>query len=240
MAIKAGETFQPHFFFAQKLLLLFPLLLLPNWKSISLELSHHSKRKMGNCQAIDNATLLIQHPSGRTDKLYWPVTANEIIKNNPGHYVALLLTTTYCPPPPPSTTTKTASTTTVAASAKNPSTNNSNVPVRITRIKLLRPTDTLVLGHVYRLITTQEVMKGLRAKKYSKLTKEQKEKIITDKFTASDFEHVARKSMEKNTTQVKQEKHNRGRVAPPANSAAKSRGGGGWQPRLQSISESTS
>ncbi|KAG9147393.1 hypothetical protein Leryth_019647 [Lithospermum erythrorhizon] len=201
---------------------------------------------MGNCQAIDNATLLIQHPSGKTDKFYTPVTANQIMKNNPGHYVALLLTTTtYCPPPP-STTTKTTATATVAATPTNPSPNNSNVPVRITRIKLLRPTDTLALGHVYRLITTHEVMKGLRAKKYSKLTKEQKEKIITDKFTASDFEHVARKSMEKDTIQVKQEKHNRVRAAPPpatssasVATAAKSRGGG-WQPRLQSISESTS
>ncbi|KAG9129443.1 hypothetical protein Leryth_013038 [Lithospermum erythrorhizon] len=199
---------------------------------------------MGNCQAIDNATLLIHHPSGKTDKLYWPVTANEIMKTNPGHYVALLLTTTYSPPPLSTTTTKTTPTTTTTITAATyPSANNSNVPVRITRIKLLRPTDTLALGHVYRLITTQEVMKGLRAKKYSKLTKEQKEKIITDKFTASDFEHVARKSMEKNTIQVKQHKHQGIRVAPPpakaSTTVAKSRGVG-WQPRLQSIYESTS
>ncbi|KAG5522896.1 hypothetical protein RHGRI_034893 [Rhododendron griersonianum] len=49
---------------------------------------------MGNCQAIDNASLVIQHPCGRADKLYSPVSANEVMKMNPGHYVAQLLTTT--------------------------------------------------------------------------------------------------------------------------------------------------
>lgn len=107
---------------------------------------------MGNCQAIDNATLLIQHTSGRVDKLYWPVTANEIMKMNPGHYVALLLTTTttLCPPTNPSSATaKKVNSVTINTGGTN------NIPVRITRIKLLKPTDTLVLGHVYRLITTQ-------------------------------------------------------------------------------------
>ncbi|KAG9152800.1 hypothetical protein Leryth_017633 [Lithospermum erythrorhizon] len=208
---------------------------------------------MGNCQAIDNATILIQHPSGRIDKLYSPVNANQIMKTNPGHYVALLLTTTYYPPPERSNSRIQAgivhesshidhqSTNTITT---NPLNDKSNVPVRITRIKLLRPTDTLALGHVYRLITTHEVMKGLRAKKYSKLTKEQKEKIITDKFTASDFEYVARKSVEKKSIQVNKEMNHRVPVVPPpATSSAttpKSRGGGGWQPRLQSILESTS
>lgn len=109
---------------------------------------------MGNCQAIDNATLLIQHPSGRVDKLYWPVTANEIMKMNPGHYVALLLTTTtLCPPTNPSSATASTAKKTDSATSNTSGTNT--MPVRITRIKLLKPTDTLVLGHVYRLITTQ-------------------------------------------------------------------------------------
>lgn len=129
---------------------------------------------MGNCQAIDNATLLIQHPTGRVDKLYWPVTANEIMKMNPGHYVALLLTTTtLCPPTNPSAAA--ASTAKKVNSATTNTGTNNNMPVRITRIKLLKPTDTLVLGHVYRLITAQEVMKGLWAKKYSKMKQQQLE-----------------------------------------------------------------
>lgn len=107
---------------------------------------------MGNCQAIENASLLVQHPNGRVDKLYWPVTASEIMKMNPGHYVALLLTTTICPSNSSTTTTNSTKTTNNNSSIDC---KNNNLPVRITRIKLLRPTDTLVLGHVYRLITTQ-------------------------------------------------------------------------------------
>lgn len=96
------------------------------------------EKEMGNCQAIDAATLVIQYPCGKAEKLYWPVSASEVMKTNPGHYVALLITTTLCP------TTGTASTTADAPSS-----------VRITRVKLLRPTDTLVLGQVYRLITAE-------------------------------------------------------------------------------------
>ncbi|XP_075089306.1 uncharacterized protein LOC107818201 isoform X2 [Nicotiana tabacum] len=82
---------------------------------------------MGNCQAIDAAALVIQHPSGKIERTDWPVSANE----------------------------------------------DKTVP--FTRVKLLRPTDTLVLGRVYRLVTTQEVMKVLRAKKHGKMRKKQQE-----------------------------------------------------------------
>jgi len=90
---------------------------------------------MGNCQAIDAATLVIQHPDGKVENMYWPIPASQIMKMNPGHYVALLITTTI------------SHTTTAAAVGWS--------SVRITRIKLLRPTETLALGHVYRLISTQ-------------------------------------------------------------------------------------
>ncbi|WCJ36039.1 hypothetical protein M5689_017261 [Euphorbia peplus] len=92
---------------------------------------------MGNCQAVDAATLIIQHPDGKQEKLYRVVKAGEIIKCNPGHYVALLLSTSYA----------------------------NNSVVRVTRIKLLRPSDTLLLGHAYRLITSQEVMCAKKHKK---------------------------------------------------------------------------
>lgn len=100
---------------------------------------------MGNCQAVDNATLVIQHPNGRVDKHYFPVSAREIMKINPGHYVALLLTTTLY----------SSAATAAAKEAKEAAAANSKTPLRVTRIKLLRPTDTLVLGHVYRLVTSQ-------------------------------------------------------------------------------------
>ncbi|CAN4086139.1 unnamed protein product [Withania somnifera] len=184
---------------------------------------------MGNCQAIDNATLLIQHPSGRVDKLYWPVTANEVMKMNPGHYVALLLTTTtLCPPTNPSSAT-------IANKSSNTVTNTAttNVPVRITRIKLLKPTDTLALGHVYRLITTQEVMKGLWAKKYSKMKQQQLESgdKSTEKSTNSHSKNgLVRRSELDNSKLVKQEKHRSSTGAKPRT----------WHPKLHSISETTS
>lgn len=90
---------------------------------------------MGNCQAIDNAALLLQHPNGKVEKLYSSVTAHQIMKINSGHYVSLLLTTT---------------TTTTAT--------NNKTPVRVRRIKLLKPNDSLVLGQIYRLVTAQGLL----------------------------------------------------------------------------------
>ncbi|KAL3529740.1 hypothetical protein ACH5RR_009062 [Cinchona calisaya] len=90
---------------------------------------------MGNCQAVDAAGLVIQHPNGRLDRMYWPLTASEVMKMNPGHYVSLII------PLPMS----------------GGEENSDNKTVRFTRVKLLRPSDTLVLGRAYRLVTTQGV-----------------------------------------------------------------------------------
>jgi len=101
------------------------------------------KKEMGNCQAIDAATVVIQHPNGKVDKFYAPVSATHVMKTNPGHYVALLISTTLCP-------------TKHTENGPNKSDHKPNTnPVRLTRIKLLKPTDNLLLGQVYRLITTQ-------------------------------------------------------------------------------------
>lgn len=128
---------------------------------------------MGNCQAVDAAALVIQHPNGKIDRMYWPMTVSEVMKMNPGHYVSLII------PLPISD-------------------DDQDKTVRFTRVKLLRPTDTLVLGRAYRLVTTQgislfkctisffyskglifffitEVMKVLRAKKHAKMKKNQSE-----------------------------------------------------------------
>ncbi|CBI15076.3 hypothetical protein AAG906_001229 [Vitis piasezkii] len=181
---------------------------------------------MGNCQAIDAATLVIQYPCGKADKLYWPVSASEVMKMNPGHYVALLITTTLCP---------TTATTTTAPSS-----------VRITRVKLLRPTDTLVLGQVYRLITAEEVMKALWAKKYAKMKKTQAASAdmagrVNEKLGGGLEFTVRRSEMEKNHQMARHERgHERGRgrtaaASAGANSAtARPRT---WQPSLHSILE---
>ena len=83
---------------------------------------------MGNCQAVDAAALVIQHPNGRIERMYWSVSASEVMKMNPGHYVSLII-------PLPST--------------------DEEKTVRFTRVKLLRSSDTLVLGRAYRLVTSQ-------------------------------------------------------------------------------------
>ncbi|KAG6401687.1 hypothetical protein SASPL_138551 [Salvia splendens] len=177
---------------------------------------------MGNCQAIDSATLVIQHPNGRVDKLYWPVSASEIMKMNPGHYVALLLTTTLYSSPAAA----------AAAAAKN---NSKNIPLRITRIKLLRPTDTLALGHVYRLVSSKEVMKGLWAKKQAKV-KQGADKIMTEKISP-EFEAEIRKNSEIDKAEKVKERQ-RSRNNSSVNSGiSKPRG---WQPSLKAISEAGS
>ncbi|KEH35062.1 DUF4228 domain protein [Medicago truncatula] len=112
---------------------------------------------MGNCQAIDAATLVIQHPSGKTEKFYSSLSASQVMKMNPGHCVALLISTTVYPNKD------------IQNCSKNNNGDTKTNQVRLTRIKLLKPNDTLILGHVYRLITTQEVMKGIREKKQAKI-----------------------------------------------------------------------
>lgn len=82
---------------------------------------------MGNCQAAEAATVVIQHPGGnKVDRIYWSVSANEIMNLNPGHYVAQVVATG-------------------SVAAEN------GAPIK--QLKLLRPDDTLVIGQVYRLVS---------------------------------------------------------------------------------------
>lgn len=103
---------------------------------------------MGNCQAVDAAVLVIQHPSGKIERLYWPIAASEVMRTNPGHYVSLII------PLPPQQDDHNNN----HQDHKN---NNNNNTVRFTRVKLLRPNETLNLGHAYRLITTQGMLVSL-------------------------------------------------------------------------------
>ncbi|XP_057950734.1 uncharacterized protein LOC131145581 [Malania oleifera] len=199
---------------------------------------------MGNCQAIDTATLVIQHPCGKEEKLYWAVKASEIMKMNPGHYVALLITTSLCPPPQPA-----GGDCNKSGNINNSSSSNTNNLVRVTRVKILRPTDTLVLGQVYRLITAQEVMKGLWAKKQAKMKKNQQESESAVKRgrvkekAGPGFGSAARRSepAEKTTQVIKHGRH-RPRTSSSSTSTANSTTvrGRTWQPSLQSISEASS
>ncbi|XP_061338637.1 uncharacterized protein LOC133285437 [Gastrolobium bilobum] len=184
---------------------------------------------MGNCQAIDTATLVIQQPKGKVERLYWPVSAREVMKTNPGHYVALLISTTLC-------------TSKDNENSPNKSDNNTN-PVRLTRIKLLKPTDTLVLGQVYRLISAQEVMKGLWAKKQAKMKRNLSESAQNSDQSKEkpelETDKTARRSKPEDNQETKPERHG-SRTTASTNAASTTAKLRTWQPSLQRISESTS
>uniref|UniRef100_A0A0D9VQT8 DUF4228 domain-containing protein n=1 Tax=Leersia perrieri TaxID=77586 RepID=A0A0D9VQT8_9ORYZ len=103
---------------------------------------------MGNCQAAEVATVLIQHPGGgRTERAYWALSAGAVMAANPGHYVAAVITS------PP------------AAGAPS----GAAPPVK--HLKLLRPDDTLLLGRVYRLVSFEEVLREFASKRHVKLSR---------------------------------------------------------------------
>lgn len=174
---------------------------------------------MGNCQAVDAAALVIQHPCGKQERMYWSISASEVMKMNPGHYVSLII------PLPVSDDDQ-----------ENP---DGKKTVRFTRVKLLRPTDTLVLGRAYRLVTTQEVMKVLRAKKHAKMKKNQSESTenleMNSETRIASLKLGAGKATSEKKQARKTERHqSRSGHANQAAQRSKS-----WRPSLQSISEST-
>ncbi|KAI9168973.1 hypothetical protein LWI28_004744 [Acer negundo] len=182
---------------------------------------------MGNCQAIDAAALVIQHPSGKLERLYWSVPASEIMRINPGHYVSLIIP--------------------LPVSGDQDDSNHDQKTVRFTRVKLLRPSDTLVLGHAYRLITSQEVMKVLRAKKYAKTKRQQQQQesveslqsAAQDKQSSLAETEGVSGSGEENTFQATKHESHRPRTSSSSTNPAAMRSKS-WRPSLQSISEAGS
>ncbi|XP_039130670.1 uncharacterized protein LOC120267053 [Dioscorea cayenensis subsp. rotundata] len=153
---------------------------------------------MGNCQAAEAATVVIQHPGGRVERQYWPMCAAEVMRSNPGHYVALV---------------------TLCFSEDENKQDSSGV--RLTRLRILKPKDTLLLGQVYRLISSQEVTRALRERKYEKMRRSHADMI--------------------NQQQQQQQQHLQQQVAEQERERQKSSHSGAkerhWRPTLQSISE---
>lgn len=176
---------------------------------------------MGNCQAVDAAALVIQHPGGKLERMYWPITAAEVMKLNPGHYVSLII-------PLPA-----------ADSAAGPDDHDARA-VRFTRVKLLRPTDTLVLGRAYRLITNQEVMKVLKAKKNAKMKKKISSENMQQRRCEEEEEEALKSEPAERINQAKRCERQRVRSGQPSNAAGAAGGSKPWRPSLQSISESVS
>ncbi|XP_020574701.1 uncharacterized protein LOC110020800 isoform X2 [Phalaenopsis equestris] len=102
---------------------------------------------MGNCQTAEVVTVMIHHPGGGIERVYWPLTASQIMASNPGHYVAIIITSQ-------------TPTATLSAAAS---------PVK--HLKILRPKDTLQIGHVYRLVSFEEVLRDFASKKHIRLSR---------------------------------------------------------------------
>ncbi|KAM3372378.1 hypothetical protein ACQJBY_019322 [Aegilops geniculata] len=179
---------------------------------------------MGNCQAADAAAVVIQHPGdGKVERLHWPATAADVMRRNPGHYVALVVALHH-----------------VSGAGEGGG-------ARITKVKLLKPRDTLHLGQVYRLITSQEVSKAVQTRRQERTrgcdeaTEQERPRLHRrrqpprprgDNAASGEqrqpADHQERKRLEK-------DRHHR--------SMAAARGGGRgrhWRPALQSITESSS
>lgn len=165
--------------------------------------------------------MILHHPANnKVERIYWSVSAHEIMTSNPGHYVALVVT---------SPTLKT----------------ENGAPVK--QLKLLRPDDTLHIGQVYRLISFEDVLKEFAAKKSVKLGRllrdrcglglELKKKDLVDPYPKS-------KSENNYSTKMEHEEAHRvgssssGGASNSSRGVARSHGGvGQWRPALQSIAE---
>ncbi|XP_050373777.1 uncharacterized protein LOC126791374 [Argentina anserina] len=192
---------------------------------------------MGNCQAIDAAALVIQHPSGKIERLYWTISASEVMRLNPGHYVSLII---------PLTATESGSDhhhQEEEMQEQKGGGGGGGGTVRFTRVKLLRPNEILALGHAYRLVTTQEVMEVLRAKKYAKTKKLQVESLLerTSRTAVSEKQNSSCDETENKENISHATNHER---RPPRTASGNAAGAvmrsKSWRPSLQSISEAGS
>jgi PADRE domain len=109
---------------------------------------------MGNCQAAEVATVVIQHPNGKVERVYWSVSASQVMADNPGHYVAVIITA-----PASSDDRNTSNAESKHSGRKRDPGNGAHAAVK--HLKLLRPDDTLLMGHVYRLVSFEGIISFL-------------------------------------------------------------------------------
>ena len=122
---------------------------------------------MGNCQAAEAATVVVQQPGGRVQRLYWATSAAEVMRANPGHYVALVTHRADADDEKLRSHSQ--------QQRQGEQQHRHHGASRVTRVKLLKPRDTLVLGQAYRLITVAEVTKALQAKEEEKTRRAQQQ-----------------------------------------------------------------
>ncbi|XP_074592132.1 uncharacterized protein LOC141847920 [Curcuma longa] len=188
---------------------------------------------MGNCQAADAATVVIQHRDGRLEKACWSLSATQVMAANPGHYVAAMLTSN--------------------ARRPSPSTSHHQRRKPVTYLKLLRPDDTLLIGHVYRLVSFEEVLREFASKRrvrLSRLLAKQEEKASSSNVKGEDGyractadpgsstvsaqpeEHKVEAEVDKELEEVVRDIMTRSNMS--SSGAARH---GQWKPALESIAE---
>ncbi|KAG6469111.1 hypothetical protein ZIOFF_073809 [Zingiber officinale] len=111
---------------------------------------------MGNCQTTDVVAVLIQHPDGRTEKANCPLSASHVMAANPGHYVAVVITLI---------SQRRSSSSSASATADD----RREKVVRY--LKLLGPEEPLQLGHFYRLVSFEDVLREFGTKRRVRLSK---------------------------------------------------------------------
>ncbi|KAI3972765.1 hypothetical protein MKX01_019423 [Papaver californicum] len=179
---------------------------------------------MGNCQAAEAATVVIQHPLGvngkgrKIERYYQSMSAKEVMNSNPGHYIALI----------------------ILVPSGNSGETKSSAPIK--QLKLLRPDDVLHLGHVYRLVSFEEVLKEFAAKKCVKLGRLiMKEKVSGNISDGEKRKRISKSQVNSNSVQEQEVVHG----GSGSNNGSSSRVGVGgirpqhhqWRPALESISE---
>ncbi|XP_074574610.1 uncharacterized protein LOC141831038 [Curcuma longa] len=169
---------------------------------------------MGNCQTIDVATVVIQHPDGTTQKANCPLSASHIMAANPCHYVALIITVI--------AQRRSSS----AASAAAATDELCGKAVRY--LKLLAPDEPLQVGHFYRLVSFEDVLREFGTKRQVRLSKllATKKEIIKRSCTGESDASASSQS-------VADEEEGRGEIG------VRSTKQGQWRPTLQTISETT-
>ncbi|CAL5052100.1 unnamed protein product [Urochloa decumbens] len=185
---------------------------------------------MGNCQAAEAATVVVQHPGGRVERLYWATSAAEVMRAHPGHYVALV-------------TSHRAAAAADAAGGGKPQQpekeqeRRGGAAARVTRVKLLKPRDTLALGQAYRLITVAEVTKALQAKKEEK-TRRAQQLVLQPKHAGAgeDSRPPPPELVDASLDQQDRDTH-RSNPSSAAHSGVRHRH---WRPSLHSIAEVSS
>ncbi|XP_051149357.1 uncharacterized protein LOC127264055 [Andrographis paniculata] len=107
------------------------------------------------------------------------------------------------------------------------------------RLKLLRPPETLILGRAYRLITTQEVIKVLRAKKNAAtLRKHDDDDDDHDVSESDEVLHREGNDNEFNLQDIRKlDGHHRHHQQQQQRSRLKNFRSNSWKPSLLSISE---